>query len=251
MESGVLIMSKFIRKTMLGFGTNAKTIKGDKIGFYTGILYLAPSDISGYQVCPMAKLATCDKACLYTSGRGAFNSIQQARINKTKQYFENREWFMQNIVKDIIKGQSKANKLGLQLLIRLNGTSDIRWESVAFTDLDGKQYNNIFERFPDVQFYDYTKDVNRKNIPSNYDLTFSYSGVATFKPYVNKAMFRGMRIAVVFRHEKDIPSTFKGLPTISGDNSDVRHVEPQGHIVALYAKGKAIKDNTGFVVDVI
>lgn len=241
----------FKRKTLLGFGTNAKTVKGDKIGYYTGILYLAPSDISGYQVCPMAKLANCEKACLYTAGRGAFNSIQQARIEKTKQFFTNRNWFMQNIVKDILKGLAKADKLGMQLLIRLNGTSDIRFETVSFEDLDGKTYNNIFERFPNVQFYDYTKDVNRKNIPSNYDLTFSYSGADTFSKYNAKAISNNWRIATVFRREKDIPNMFKGLPVISGDNSDVRHVEPKAHIVALYAKGKAIKDTSGFVIDTI
>ena len=76
----------FKRKALLGFNTNAKTVKGEKLGFYTGILYLAPSDISGHQVCLMAKKANCEKACLYTAGRGAFNSIQLARINKTKSF---------------------------------------------------------------------------------------------------------------------------------------------------------------------
>jgi hypothetical protein len=75
------------RKSLLGFDTNAKTVKGEQLGFLTGILYLAPSDISGFNVCPLAKLAECEKPCLYTAGRGAFNSIQLARINKTKYYF--------------------------------------------------------------------------------------------------------------------------------------------------------------------
>jgi uncharacterized protein (DUF2147 family) len=238
----------FTRKNLLGFNTNAKTVKGEKIGYYTGILYLAPANISGFQVCPMAKAAGCEKACLYSAGRGAFNSIQQARIAKTQYYFNNRSEFMLNIVKDIEKGQRKAAKLGQQLLIRLNGTSDIRWENVSFTDSDGKHYDNIMSRFPNVQFYDYTKDVNRKDLPANYDLTFSYSGVDTFKQYANKAMAKGMRIAAVFRYERDIPNTFNGLPVISGDNSDVRHIEPKAHIVALYAKGKAVKDNSGFVL---
>jgi len=99
---------KFIRKPLLGFNTNAKTIKGEKIGFYTGILYLAPSDISGFQVCPMAKLAQCEAACLYTAGRGAFNSIQKARIEKTKKFFNDRPNFMLNLVKDIEAGQRKV-----------------------------------------------------------------------------------------------------------------------------------------------
>lgn len=238
----------FKRKTLLGFNTNAKTVKGEKIGYFTGILYLAPSDISGYQVCPMAKLAACESACLYTAGRGAFNSIQQARIAKTKSFFEDRQNFMLNLVKDIESGKRKAAKLGQELLIRLNGTSDIKWENVSFTDFDGTVYPNLMARFPDVQFYDYTKIANRRDLPKNYDLTFSYSNVVTFQKFNDIAISQNMRLAAVFRYEKDIPAEFKGMPVIGGDNSDVRHIEPAGHVVALYAKGKAIKDKTGFVI---
>lgn len=242
------MLNTFKRTSLLGFNTNAKTVKGEKIGYFTGILYLAPSDISGYQVCPMAKLAACEAACLYTAGRGAFNSIQLARINKTKKFFEDRHNFMLNLVKDIEAGKRKAAKLGQTLLIRLNGTSDIKWENVSFTDFDGKQYPNLMSRFPDVQFYDYTKIANRKDLPVNYDLTFSYSNVMTFQKYNDIAISQNMRLAAVFRYAKDIPDTFKGMPVIGGDNSDVRHVEPLGHIVALYAKGKAVKDQSGFVI---
>ena len=203
----------FKRKSLLGFNTNAKTIKGEKIGFYTGILYLAPSDLSGHQVCPMAKLAKCDIACLNTSGRGAFNSIQSARINKTKYFFTYRNEFMINLCKDIEKGIKKAKVLNQELLIRLNGTSDIKFENIDFTYKD-IHYNNIMECFPNVQFYDYTKINNRHNLPSNYDLTFSYSNAITFHKYNDIAFNSKQRIAVVFRHEKDIPKTFKGLQVI-------------------------------------
>lgn len=242
-------MQTFKRKTLLGFNTNAKTVKGEKLGFYTGILYLAPSDISGFQVCPMAKAANCEKACLYTAGRGAFNSIQLARIAKTKSFFSDKNNFMLNLVKDIEKGIKKAAALNQELLIRLNGTSDIRWENEGFTDFDGKIYPNLMSRFPLVQFYDYTKIPNRKDLPSNYDLTFSYSGAPTFDKYNKIAIKNQFRIAAVFRYQADIPLTFKGMTVLPGDDSDVRHVEPQGHIVALYAKGKAVKDNSGFVLN--
>jgi hypothetical protein len=196
----------------------------------------------------MAKLAQCEKACLYTAGRGAFNSIQAARIAKTKYYFENKPNFMLNLVKNIEAGKRKAAILGQTLLIRLNGTSDIKWENVEFTDFDGTVYPNLMARFPDVQFYDYTKIANRNDLPKNYDLTFSYSNVVTFQKYNDIAINNNMRLAAVFRFAKDIPETFKGMPVIGGDNSDVRHVEPLGHIVALYAKGKAVKDTSGFVI---
>jgi hypothetical protein len=58
-----------------------------------------------------------------------------------------------------------------------------------------------------------------------------------------------MRIAAVFRDKKNIPNQFMGLSVVNGDNSDIRHLDNQGVIVALYAKGKAKRDNTGFVIN--
>lgn len=228
---------------LLSVSTDAKTTKGESLGFLTGILYLAPATTTKWNTCSMAKIAECDKACLYTAGRGAMNSVQQARIRKTEWFFESTESFMLQLAEDITKLVAKAKKLGLTPLVRLNGTSDIRWETIEVSYTK----KNIFQMFPEVQFYDYTKDVNRKDLPANYDLTFSYSGVEGFQPFVAKALKKQMRIAVVFRKEQDIPTTFMGIPVVSGDNSDVRHLDDKV-IVGLYAKGKAKLDQTGFVV---
>jgi hypothetical protein len=238
----------FKSKALLSVSSDAKTVKGESFGFLTGILYLAPATTTKWNTCSMAKTAQCDKACLYTAGRGAMTSVQKSRIAKTEWFFTERQSFMQQLVADIAKLIKKSAKLGLKPLVRLNGTSDIRWETVGFVDLDGISYANIFEVFPDVQFYDYTKDANRKDLPENYDLTFSYSGVEGFQPYVEKAQSKGMRMAVVFRKEQDIPNTFKGIRVVSGDNSDIRHLDDDGVIVGLYAKGQAKLDTTGFVV---
>ena len=237
----------FKSKALLSVSSDAKTIKGETLGFLTGILYLAPATTTKWNTCSMAKIAQCDVACLNSAGRGAFSSVQQARVNKTTWFFTERNTFMQQLVVDIAKLIKKANKQGLKPLVRLNGTSDIRWETVGFTDVNGIEYVNIFAAFPDIQFYDYTKDANRKDLPSNYDVTFSYSGVEGFQPYVEKALLNNMRMAVVFRKEQDIPKTFMGIPVVSGDNSDVRHLDDKV-IVGLYAKGKAKLDTTGFVV---
>jgi hypothetical protein len=238
----------FKSKALLSVSSDAKTVKGETLGFLTGILYLAPATTTKWNTCPMAKIAQCDKACLNTAGRGAFSSVQTARVNKTVWFFEERQTFMQQLVVDIKRVIRKAKRKGLVPLIRLNGTSDIRWETVGFSDIDGTEYVNIFEAFPDVTFYDYTKDANRKDLPANYDLTFSYSGVQGFQPFVQIAIAKGMRMAVVFRKEQDIPNTFKGISVVSGDKSDVRHLDDDGVIVGLYAKGKAKLDTTGFVV---
>jgi hypothetical protein len=237
----------FKSKALLSVSSDAKTVKGETLGFLTGILYLAPANTTKWNTCPMAKKAQCDVACLNTAGRGAFSSVQTARINKTEWFFTDRNDFMQQLVVDIAKLIQKAYKKGLKPLVRLNGTSDIRWETIGFTDVSGIEYVNIFAAFPNTQFYDYTKRGNRTELPSNYDLTFSYSGVEGFQPYVENALLNNMRMAVVFRKEKDIPTTFMGIPVVSGDNSDVRHLDDKV-IVGLYAKGKAKLDTTGFVV---
>lgn len=234
--------------TLLQVSNNAKTVKGEKYGYLTGVLYMAPHTIAGPNVCPMATIAQCDKACLYGAGRGAMSSVQLSRINKAQLFHSQRDAFMAQLVKDVARVKAKAQRKGMTALIRLNGTSDIRWESIPVT-VSGVTYPNIMAVYPDVQFYDYTKLANRKGVPANYDLTFSYSGVPAFLPYVDKAKANGMRIAVVFRNEEDIPAEFMGMECIGGDDSDIRHLEPQGVVVALYAKGPAKKDTTGFVVD--
>jgi len=231
-------------KNLLSISADSKTIKGEKIGYLTGILYLAPANTTKYNVCAFAEKANCAIACLFSAGRGAFSNVQQSRIDKTLYFFEDRDAFMAQLFKNIVALIKKAESKGLKPLVRLNGTSDIKWENVPF-----ESYDNIFEAFPNVQFYDYTKDANRKDLPTNYDLTFSYSGVPSFAPYVFKAQSKGMRMAVVFRKESSIPNTFKGISVVSGDNSDVRHLDDQGVIVGLYAKGAAKRDNTGFVVN--
>ena len=235
---------------MLSISSDAKTVKGLKLGFLTGILYLTPSDLSGYQLCSMAKLAECETPCLFSAGRGAFSSVQLARLAKTDWFFNDRESFMAELIDSVFALIRQAMRQDLTPVVRLNGTSDIRWESIPVI-YKGVTYTSIMALFPEVQFYDYTKLANRKNVPSNYDLTFSYSGALAFQPFVDKAVAAGMRIAVVFRTVADIPKTFLGLKVIPGDNSDIRHVEPKNKIVALYAKGPARYDTGPFVVDTV
>lgn len=237
-------------KNILSVSSDAKTSKGETLGFLTGILYLAPSDISGYQVCPVAELAGCRDACLYTAGRGAMSNVQKARIAKTKRFFNDREAFMLDLVYSIKRLILDAEAQGLTPLVRLNGTSDIKWENIP-VNYKGVQYENIMQVFPEVQFYDYTKIPARsakEGFPINYDLTFSYSGVSTFDKYNKQAFEAGDRIAAVFDKIENIPETFNGFPVIQGDNSDVRHIDPKPSIVGLYAKGKAKQDKTGFVI---
>jgi hypothetical protein len=238
-------------KMILSTSADAKTIKGQVHGYLTGILYLAPSDISGVNLCPFAKLAGCEIACLYTAGRGAFSNVQLARINKANLFNKDREAFMASLVYSINKVIKGAIKQGLIPVIRLNGTSDIQFEKIGLT-VEGIDYKNIFEVFPTIQFYDYTKIPTRNNIPSNYDLTFSYSGVESFQSVWNKALKNDelKRFAVVFSNRDKIPAQFAGMTVIDGDSTDLRFLDKLNTVVGLYAKGKAKQDKTGFVVQV-
>ena len=228
---------------------NPKILKGTAQGYNTYILHLAPANVSGYETCPK-RTAGCTAACLNTAGRGGMfkrgettNVIQEARKRKTCLFFENRGSFMLQLYLDIKKAIKQSEKLGLVPVFRLNGTSDLAWEKYEVQD--GK---NIFEMFPNVQFYDYTKMLNRKvKTFANYHLTFSAADGNDAD--VDKAIEQGYNIATVFGIKKTLPmpEAYKGLPVFNGDESDLRFLDPKGVVVGLYAKGKAKKDTSGFV----
>jgi hypothetical protein len=243
---------------------NPKVAKGQKKGYLTFILHLAPAKLSGYEVCPK-RSAGCTQACLNTAERGGMmsgvsaltfamvesgiqNTIQKARIRRTKRFFEERQAFMSDLVRDIRKAIAFAEKWDLIPVFRLNGTSDIRWETVGIASEMGRR---IFDIFPTVQFYDYTKIENRRNIPSNYDLTFSRADGNETSATI--ALFNGMRVAAVYRSravvERYMTNGHGGFAVIDGDDSDLRFLEPKGVIVGLYAKGNAKRDTSGFVID--
>jgi hypothetical protein len=225
---------------LLAVSSDVKTTKGEKLGVLTGILYLAPANISGYEVCPR-RSEGCTEACLYTAGMGKFNNVQAARIKKTKMFFENRDEFLKLLSDDIKSLVKKANKINMIPAVRLNGTSDIDW-----TRFD------IMNQFPDVQFYDYTKVLNRlsKSIPDNYHLTFSKNEVNDEE--CQSALNLGFNVAVVFSTKKGspLPESYMGHTVYNGDETDVRFKDPKGVVVGLIAKGDAKKDKTGFVVNV-
>lgn len=233
--------------------SNPKIAKGLASNYATYILHLAPADLSGYETCAK-RTAGCTAACLNTAGRGGMfktgettNTIQQARIRKTKMFFEDRVTFMAQLVKDIELGIKQSLNKNLIPVFRLNGTSDIAWEKYSVVR-DGLVYKNIFEAFPNVQFYDYTKILGRKVAGiKNYALTFSAADGNAMD--VVSAINQGYNIAVVFGLKKSqpMPDKYLGLSVFNGDDSDLRFLDPQGVIVGLYAKGKAKKDTTGFV----
>ena len=226
---------------------NPKIQKGTKLGYLSFILHLAPADLSGHNTCPKATEG-CKAACLNTAGRGGMfkkgentNMIQKARIRKTKYFYEDRAGFMLDLAYDIQKAIAFAKKQGLTPVIRLNGTSDISWEKYEVPVFCTR---NIFELFPDVQFYDYTKVLGRKvsDIP-NYFLIFSKADGNDAD--VARAINSGMNVAAVF---DQLPNEYMGREVIDADETDLRFLDPKGVIAGLKAKGRAKKDYSGFVI---
>jgi hypothetical protein len=213
---------------------------GKKSHQYTYGLYLAPASTSGYNVCPFST-PECRKGCLNTSGLAGVeimcgrNHIMNARIIKTRLFFEHPEFFMAWLIDDIKAAQRKAVKDGYGFSARLNCTSDIDWQNVK---VDGK---NIFEIFPDVTFYDYTKNPHKfMNKPENYHLTLSYTGRNW---HSCKALLNiGFNVAMVFNVKKeiDLPAMYDSYKVVNGDLTDYRVDDSKGIIVGL--KWKRIAD---------
>lgn len=218
---------------------NTKTAKSMGFGYASYILHLAPSKVSGYNMCPAASKG-CAAACLNTAGRGRFDSIQESRIRKTLYFVKFQSEFLKHLAHEIKKVETKALRDGLKPVVRLNGTSDIPWENLSV---------NMFTMFPNVQFYDYTKVLAR--LPKlksmglkNYHITFS-SSESNWNECI-EAFNLGFNIAVVF---DVIPKVYQTLPVVNGDelHGDLRFLDASGSIVGLRAKGDAKKDVSGFV----
>jgi len=234
---------------------NSKTIKGEKLGYTTYIMYLAPhtQNSKGKNLCSHASVG-CAKACLFNSGAARFNQVQLGKMNKTEYFLADRKAFLNQLVNELTKieklhkavvGDEQIGRTGKvvrykKFAVRLNGTSDIPFENIKIVD-----NKNIFELFPNVQFYDYTKNPKRvvNNKYKNYHLTFSKS--ENNMEDCLDLLEKGYNIAMVFNK---VPKTYLANLVIDGDEDDLRFLDRKNSIVGLKAKGDAKKDKSGFVI---
>lgn len=241
--------------------SNPKVAKNGKVDVLTAPLHLAPFNLSGFQTCAQAS-AGCAAACLHTAGNPAYMAQKESsRINKTRAYFKQRDAFMAVLVFEIAAHRRKAAKLGMECGIRLNATSDLPWER-RVVNVDGVD-TLLFDIFPDVIAYDYTKITKRAiawaegRMPANYHLTFSRT--EDNDADVAKVLAAGGNVAVVMTPEVYKAALSAGLGArqwdalghdriTDGDAHDYRPADPVGCIVALKAKGDAKRDTSGFVL---
>lgn len=207
----------------------AKTNKGADIR-YAG-LSLYPNT----RICAGSKAAGCLDACLVSAGRGRFDNVATARKRKTDWFMRDRVGFEAQLNKELSNFERLCSKQSLQPVVRLNTISDIDW-------------SNIIALHPNIIFLDYTKVAKRlANRLPNQRLIFSYSGRSQYAGNVSEALQHDAPIAVVFKN--GMPETFLGRKVIDGDRSDWLNANSGPVIVGLKAKGKAIKDTSGFTVD--
>ena len=190
-------------------------------------------------ICPGSKAAGCMDACLKESGRAKqFESINIARQKKTDYWHADQAGFLSQLTRELTNFQKNVcQRQNVQGVVRLNTISDIPFEE-----------HGIPQQFPDLFFYDYTKQAKRLagNLPANYRLMFSYSDRPQYQNQVAAALPTGVPIAVVFKNR--LPSEYLGRPVIDGDLSDLDNVMAGPVVVGLTAKGPALKDQSGFVV---
>lgn len=254
-SAGRPVLPYSVPRSLLSVNADSKTIKGTGRGFITGILYLAPGMVAGVgNVCPHAS-SGCLSSCLFTAGRaGIFKVINESRINRTRFFYYQRTAFVAQLRGEISALVRKAEREGMRPVVRLNGTSDLPWEKLT---------PELFTEFPGVTFYDYSKNVRRVvawskgEFPKNYSLTFSLS--ESNQDDAQTAIRSGVNVAVVYdgptvrNKPLALNNGMNPRPWFSADESDLRFLDRaardgRGRYGVLKAKGKAKKDETGFVV---
>ncbi len=249
-------ITKIKQQTLLT-RNNTKTMKGEKLGYRTYILYMSPFTFNskGINVCSHASKG-CAESCLVGSGFGGmYNTVKEGRLKKTEWFLNDRVSFLNKLRTEIEKAillndmANKKSDVKTILTFRLNGTSDLVYEKYRVFEGD----KNIFELFPDVQFYDYTKNYKRfeNELPKNYHLTFSRSETNDVKAM--EVLKAGFNVAMVF---DKLPTHYRGFKVINGDIDDLRFLDEKNCIVGLKYKkmtGKGSNNKlafeSGFAID--
>lgn len=251
-------------------GTSSKIEAAGTQGVLTAVLYMQPARESGREACA-GRSAGCTAACLAEGvGRMSMSGAQRARRRRHAAFYADRGRFLADLSVEIVRHHKRAVKMGKVPAIRLNGTTDLPWHRMPFTDVDGNRWPNLHAAHPDVRFYEYTKLPYRMaakgGIPSNLHLTFSISDREDADLHALAYLRNGYGAAVVLRIDRhDVPKTFKlnadalpgheqwgvelEYPTVDGDDHDARFLDPSGSVVVLAAKGRAKADTSGFVRD--
>jgi len=177
----------------------------------------------------------CRHVCIRYTGRLDIPQAQLAGMARTEFLRLHPSAAVSLIHWETVLASKRHERVGR----RLNIVTDLRWDEWVPWLLSESPDN--------VDTYDYTKHWDRDPTPAErYRLTFSASehhGPDDIRAKIGT----GANVAVVFGVPKgyDYPTHWHGMPILDGDISDLRYDDPSGHIVALYAKGRARKMASG------
>lgn len=216
-----------------------KTGKSER---YTLILHLLPHKMAGVgNLCPSSTRG-CRANCLEHSGHGVMDSVKAGRLARTVFMHTYPGSAAVLITHEITLALARHQDVG----VRMNGTSDLRWELITPEWLRMMGYEG-------VTFYDYTKFSPHLRM-ADYHLTYSAHEDRTPAEWAQMCL-DGFNVAAVVRHPPHlIPSVVNlggiEVPTLNGDLSDDRTQDKPGHLVLLYPKGPRIwSDLSGFTFD--
>jgi hypothetical protein len=216
--------------------SSPKLVKSAGSDYLTAILYLA-SAAYDTKLCDSATPGCIASCLIHKAGRGVFDSVANARKRKSDMLLADRAAFISQLHHEIGLLVKRAAKQGKKPALRLNGGSDLDWY-------------DVYASFPNVQFWEYTKNPARalklSKLP-NVHVTYSVNEYSTDKILRTMSM-AGINLATVFdtKKGKPLPATYLGLPVIDGDTTDLRFFEPTGVVVGLRIKSmrKVSKDIT-------
>ncbi len=194
-----------------------------------------------FNLCPRASKG-CAAACLVFSGQSGMPAAQRAQAVRTAfllAYPREAGLIVGAEVRAALRKHGEIN-------LRLNTTSDIRWELFAPEMMAALTAAG-------VRLYDYTawSPADREASP-DYSLTYSAKEPShTSDDYLRGILSDGGNVAMPFTTARGeaLPATWQGFTVIDGDESDERRNDPAGVVVGLRAKGfKWKRDNSaGFI----
>lgn len=247
-----------------------KAIKAAKYNYLNAINYMSPHKSGGVgNLCSHASTA-CIAICLgLESGQAMMvdkitgtNSVRESRKRKAAYFMGERVTYLHEMFIHVARKIRQAKRIRMKLCVRPNGSTDVAYEGIRLnvtaefaaylSKISGRKIraglHTVFSCFPFVQFVDYTKNwlrMERANMPTNYDLTFSYSGENL--GHCLRLLAKGINVAVCF---ETLPESWHGFRVIDGDKHDLRFLDPKtGIVVGLLPKGnKARRETLGFVI---
>lgn len=219
--------------------------KTGKSEMYTLILMLLPANEARVgNLCPPSTTG-CRTDCLNWSGHGEMPASQAARLARTVFMVEHSFSAAILICHEMHLARAKHDSVG----VRLNGTTDLRWELIAPEFLARMAPEGFV-------FYDYTKWPPRLRDQADGLIHLTYSAHEREHPtHWADLVMQGFNVALVVRAKADtVPEVIdlggSEIPTLNGDLSDDRTIDKPGRLVLLSPKGNRIWHNTsGFTFD--